>query len=337
MIKHLRFRWVFICIAVLFSSGFTWAQTVSGVVTSEDGKGLPGATVLIKNSARGTVTDIDGNYTLELREGDEIIVFSFVGYVSEEVIVSNRATINVALTPDLEVLAEVVVVGYGTQEVRTLTSAVATLGSEEISKTPTGNAVQALQGRLPGVQITSAGAPGAQPNIRVRGLGSFPGADDSQPLFVVDGMFVDNIDFLNTSDIADITVLKDASSSSIYGVRGANGVVIIETKSGAYNKKTEIVYDGYYGVQVPQDVLQMANTEQFANYINATGEGSEIALIQNAIGRFGRSRVNPNLPVTNTDWFDEVMVGGAPIQNHSISINGGTNNARYSVGASYFE
>jgi len=149
-------------------------------------------------------------------------------------------------------------------------------------------------------------------------------------------MFVDNIDFLNTSDIEDVTVLKDASAASIYGVRGANGVVIIETKAGRFNQEAQITYDGYYGVQVPQNVLQMSNTEQFANYIDQTGIASEQQLIQNAISRFGRSRVNPNLPVTNTDWYNEVMTDAAPIQSHSLTISGGSDKARYSVGASYF-
>lgn len=318
-------------------------KTVEGKVTSsDDGSPLPGVNVLIKNTTRGTSTDFDGNYRIELLEGEESLVFSFVGYSSQEVEVGNRSLIDVTLMIDINELQEIVVVGYGTQEVRELTSAISTVDPEEIVKTPTGNAMQALQGRVPGLQIVNNGAPGAAPEVRVRGFGGFTDNDlntnnEARPLFVVDGMFVDNIDFLNTADIASISVLKDASASAIYGVRAANGVILIETKSGDFEQATQITYDGYYGVQVAQDVLQMANTEQFANYIRQTGETSELELIDNAIDRFGRSRVNPDLPVTNTDWYNEIIRDAAPIQSHSLTITGGTKQARYSVGASYFE
>ena len=318
-------------------------KTVEGKVTSsDDGSPLPGVNVLIKNTTRGTSTDFDGNYRIELLEGEENLVFSFVGYSTQEVEVGNRSLIDVTLMIDINELQEIVVVGYGTQEVRELTSAISTVDPEEIVKTPTGNAMQALQGKVPGLQIVNNGAPGAAPEVRVRGFGGFTDNDlntnnEVRPLFVVDGMFVDNIDFLNTSDIASISVLKDASASAIYGVRAANGVILIETKSGGFDQATQITYDGYYGVQVAQDVLQMANTEQFANYIDQTGSTGELGLIDNAIGRFGRSRVNPNLPVTNTDWYNEIIRDAAPIQSHSLTISGGTKQARYSVGASYFE
>lgn len=322
---------------------YTWAQIVvtGTVLSADDNTALPGVNVLVKNTTTGTSTDFNGNYSLEVQDENAVLIFSFVGYVAEEVVVGAQSIININLKPDISMLQEIVVIGYGTQEARELTSAIATVEPEEIVKTPTGNAMQALQGRLPGVQIVSNGAPGGSPNVRIRGFGSFqdndPNTDEAAPLFVVDGMFVDNIDFLNTSDIATISVLKDAAASAIYGVRAANGVVLIETKSGGYNQAAQITYDGYYGVQVAQNVLKMANTGQFANYIDQTGIAAEQALIDNAIGRFGRSRINPNLPVTNTDWYDEVLTNAAPIQNHSLGISGGTEKVRYSIGASYFE
>src|SRR5690606_32109935 len=143
----------------------------------------------------------------------------------------------------------------------------------DIAKTPNAQPMQALQGRVAGVQIISNGAPGGSPTVRLRGIGSFEG--NSAPLYVVDGMFFDNIDFLNPNDIQTISVLKDASASAIYGVRAGNGVVLIETKSGRLNQPTEIVYDGYYGIQNPQNVLKMANTQQFVQYINETGAAAD--------------------------------------------------------------
>lgn len=330
------------CVLLFLGSSGVMAQgVITGKVTSDaDNSALPGVNVILQGTTEGTVTDLDGNYTLEASE-DAILVFSFIGYITEEVPVNGRSVIDVSLIEDITSLDEVVVVGYGTQRERELTAAVTTVKSEEIARTPNSNPMQSLQGKVAGVQITSSGAPGASPNVRVRGLGSFPDNDsntkDGNPLFVVDGMFVEDIDFLNSSDIESMTILKDAAASAIYGVRAANGVVLIETKNGNYEQPMQVTYDGYYGVQVPQNVLKMANSEQYYNYITQVGNASEIALIDNSISRFGRSRVNPNLPVNNTDWFDEVMVQAAPIQNHSISISGGSEKARYSVGASYFE
>jgi TonB-linked SusC/RagA family outer membrane protein len=195
--------------------------------------------------------------------------------------------------------------------------------------------MQALQGKVAGLQVISSGAPGDSPTIRVRGIGSYPGSNNEAPLYVVDGMFYSNIDFLNTADIASISVLKDASASAIYGVRAANGVVLIETKAGGFNKKTEINYNGYYGTQVAQNVLKMANAEQFTAMANESGSVPDASFILNAMQRFGRSRVNPNVPDVNTDWYKEIL-RQAPIQNHSLDVSGGTDKSSYFVGANYF-
>lgn len=307
---------------------------VNGKVTSyESGAGLPGVTIRVKGTGEGTVTDLDGNYRIRVPE-DATLIFSFVGFETEEVEVNGRSTINVSMIEDIETLSEVVVVGYGTQEEKDLTSAISTVQAEEITKTPTGQVMQSLQGKVAGVQIVSSGAPGANPTVRVRGVGSFAG--DAGPLYVVDGMFFDDIDFLNPNDIQTMSVLKDASAAAIYGVRAANGVVLIETKSGSFNQEPEITYDGYYGIQRAQNVLKLANAEQFAQYIRGTGVIADISFIDNAFQRFGRSRINPNVPNVNTDWYDEILQI-APIQNHSLSISGGGERARYSVGANYFE
>jgi TonB-linked SusC/RagA family outer membrane protein len=234
-------------------------------------------------------------------------------------------------------LEEVVVIGYGTSKVKDLTSSISTVKSDELVKTPTGQAMQALQGKVAGLQVVSAGAPGGEPTVRIRGIGSFPSSSNSSPLYVVDGMYFESIDFLNPSDIETLSVLKDASASAIYGVRAANGVILISTKNGSLNSKSTITYDGYIGVQMAQNVLQMANAEQFVNYVNQTGSEADIEYIANAMQRFGRSRVNPNLPDVNTDWYAEAMHSATRQQNHAITILGGNNSTSYSMGVSYFD
>lgn len=306
---------------------------ITGTVVDDTDFPMPGVTVLVEGTSRGTVTDIDGNFSIDANPG-EVLVFSFVGYSSQRVVIGNETNLQIKLGEDIAVLGEVVVIGYGAMKEKDLTSSIATIKTDVITKTPAPNAMQSLQGRVAGVQIVSSGAPGASPTVRVRGVGSFEG--NASPLYVVDGMFFENIDFLNPNDIETINILKDASASAIYGVRASNGVVLIETKSGKYNQKPEIVLDSYYGMQVPQNVLKMANTQQFVQYINETGSSADIAFIENAMQRYGRSRVDPNIPNVNTDWYSEIM-SPASIQNHNLSFNGGNETTRYSIGGSYFE
>ncbi len=316
-----------------------WAQDkqLSGRVTSKvDGTALPGVNVVVQGTSKGTSTDVDGNYAIQLTPEENTLVFTFVGFAPMTVTVDGRTTIDIALEEDVTSLNEIVVIGYGTMQEKELTSAITTVKGDEIVKTPTSQAMQSLQGKVPGVQIISSGVPGASPTVRVRGMGSFPAEGKGEPLYVVDGMFFDNIDFLNTADIETMSILKDASAASIYGVRAANGVVLITTKSGSYKQKTEVDYNGYYGVQVAQNVLKMANSQQFTRYALATGSTADASFINNAFARYGRSRIDPNVPDVNTDWYDEVLRTAA-IQNHSVSINGGNEGVRFSVGASYFD
>lgn len=333
MIKKLPLTVLFISLLCSVS----WAQDrlVSGTVTSqEDGTPVPGVNVLVQGTSKGTTTDVEGKYSIELSANENVLVFSFIGFKQKVVEVGTQTKLDVVLETDITSLDEVVVVGYGTQREKDLTSAIATIKSEDITKTPTAQAMQSLQGRVAGVQIVSNGAPGASPTVRVRGVGTFQAGQT--PLYVVDGMFFENIDFLNPNDIGTISILKDASASAIYGVRAANGVVLIETKSGKYNQQAEIVYDGYYGVQVPQNVLKMSNSQQFVQYVNETGSAADISFVQNAMQRYGRSRVDPNIPDVNTDWYSEIM-SPAPIQNHSLSFNGGNDKTRYSIGGGFFK
>jgi TonB-dependent starch-binding outer membrane protein SusC len=309
---------------------------VTGKVSDESGNPLPGASVIVKNSTIGTQSNFDGNYTLDNVPSDGILVVSYIGFKTVEKAVNGNTILNVILLEDAQSLDEVVVVGYGELKVKDLTSAITTIKTNDIVKTPTNNAMQALQGKVAGLQVVSKGSPGDSPTIRVRGIGSYPGQSNETPLYVVDGMFYDNIDFLNTSDIASISVLKDASAAAIYGVKAANGVIIVETKSGQFNKKAEISYDGYYGYQVAQNVLKMANAEQFTNMALESGSPADAGYILEAMQRYGRSRVNPNVPDVNTDWYKEIL-RPAVVQNHSISVSGGSEKASYSIGTSYFE
>ncbi len=310
--------------------------SITGKVIDNTGFGLPGVSILEKGTMNGTITNVEGNFTLEA-SAQSTLVFSFMGFSVQEIPVDGKTTINVEMVESVVGLNEVVVVGYGTQKVKDLTSSITTVKAEDIIKTPSGQTMQALQGKVAGLQVISAGAPGASPTIRVRGIGSYPGngTNNENPLYVVDGMFFDNIDFLSPSDIASVSVLKDASSSAIYGVRAANGVVLITTKSGLKGQKAQITYNGYYGMQIAQNVVKMANSEQFTNWANESGSAAEASFILNAMQRYGRSRVNPNVPVPNTDWYNEIL-RPAPIQNHNLTVSGGQAKTSYSIGGDYF-
>ena len=334
-INHMKLKlFSFIVMLIPILSMAQETKTVSGTVSDSTGIPLPGAQLKIEGKEIFSVTDFDGNFSLEgVTEGD-VFRITYLGFQPKEVQIDSKNVYDVILAQSTDQLDEVVVVGYGTQKKRDLTGAVATLDAEEIEKTPTPNIMQSLQGKVSGVQIVSAGSPGDSPTVRIRGLGTFGSA--TNVLYVVDGALYDNIDFLNTKDIQSINVLKDASSSAIYGVRAANGVVIIETKSGKKNRKPQLEYDGYSGVQVAQNVLKMANTEQFATMSFESGSQPPKDYIQNAIQRYGRSRINPNVPSVNTDWYDEITRPGF-MQNHSISVNGGGENSTYAVGTNYFQ
>ncbi|MGX1930566.1 SusC/RagA family TonB-linked outer membrane protein [Flagellimonas sp. 2504JD4-2] len=334
----MKIRNVLLVIFLLFTQILAFGQsdiTVSGTVTDEQGEPLPGASIILKGTTIGVQTDFDGNYSLTNVDPSGILVFSYIGYRSQELPVNGQVTINVALQEDTQFLDEVVVVGYGELKVKDLTSAITTVNSEVLDLAPVGQPMQALQGRVAGLQIVNNGGPGQSPTVRVRGIGSYD-TGASGPLFVVDGAFFNDIAFLNPTDIESVSILKDASAAAIYGVRAANGVVLIETKSGKFNQKAQITYNGYSGYQVPQNVLKMANAEQFTNLALESGSAPDAEFILNAMQRYGRSRINPNVPDVNTDWYDEVM-RLALIQNHSVGITGGSDTATYAIGANYFE
>ncbi|WP_411766547.1 SusC/RagA family TonB-linked outer membrane protein [Winogradskyella sp. A3E31] len=320
---------------LLFFSLFSWSQQieVTGIVTnSVDNLPLPGVNVIVQGTARGTTTNFDGEYTVNVSAGEKL-EFSYLGFKTQTITITNQSILNISLEEDYSTLDEVVVVGYGTQKKVDLTSAISTVESETLQRTPSAQIAQGLQGQVAGVQISSQGSPGQTPQIRIRGTNSLSG--NSSPLFVVDGNFFDNIDFLNASEIESISILKDASAASIYGVRAANGVVLITTKSGKFNQKPEVTFTSYYGVQKAQNVIKMANAEQFTTFALESGSGSEISSIDQAFQRFGRSRINPNVPDVNTDWYDEVL-RVADIENYDLQVNGGSETIKYSIGGNFF-
>ena len=327
----------------LLGSHVLFAQTkVSGnVFDQKTNEAIIGATIVNLKTGSGTVTDIDGSFSLEISKGDNLEV-SYLGYSTLSFTYADEPSLSFGIQTSNNVLEEVIVVGYGTQKSKDLTGSITTIRSEEILKTPSSNAMQSLQGKVAGLQIVSSGQPGRGATVRVRGVGSFPNnalgnnENNTSPLYVVDGMFFDNIDFLSPSDIATMSVLKDASAAAIYGVRAANGVILIETKSGSFEQKAQISYDGYTGVQVAQNVLRMANAEQFVTFANESGSVADIQYVDNAMQRFGRSRTNFNLPDVNTNWYKEVT-RPARIQNHSLNVSGGSNKSNYSLGLNYMD
>lgn len=292
---------------------------VTGTVVDENNEPLPGVAVVIKGTSRGTSTDLDGKYSIEASAEDELL-YSMVGMVSQTIPVGNKTTIDVIMLNETALLDEVIVVGYGTQRARDLTAPIVRVRGEELAKQSTSNAMQALQGKAAGVQIINSGVPGRGPSVKIRGIGSI--GDYANPLFVVDGVFVDNIDFLSSADIEDITVLKDASAAAIYGVRAANGVILVTTKKGR-SGEPNVSYSGYLGYQVPVNIMKLATKDQ---YIAALNEAN--ASITGYVPR------DPADYPTSTDWYQE-LVRIAPMTNHSFDVSGSGEKNSYSFGGSY--
>ncbi|MCU0456578.1 MAG: SusC/RagA family TonB-linked outer membrane protein [Bacteroidales bacterium] len=295
-------------------------QLIRGKITDDTNSSLPGVSIQVKNTLRGTFSDIAGNYSISASPADTL-VFSMVGMTTQRIAVGSRTVIDVKLVTEAMALQEVVVVGYGTQKVKDLTAPIVTMKGEELNKQMTSNAMQALQGKIAGVQIINSGAPGAGSSVKIRGVGSI--GDYANPLYVVDGVFVDNIDFLAAGDIEDLTVLKDASAAAIYGVRAANGVILVTTKKGKTTKPS-VSYDGYVGIQIPVNIMPMATTEQYVGLMNEANE--------NVPGYV--PKVASSYPAS-TDWYQE-LVRPAGTNSHSLDISGISDNTSYSVGGSYY-
>ena len=307
--------------AGLLASVAAFAQyQVKGVV--EDALGpVVGATVMEAGTSNGTSTGLDGDFTLTVSGPGARVEVSCIGYATQT-FAAAAVPARILLAEDASFLDEVVVVGYGTQKARDLTAPITNVKGEALAKQVAANPMSALQGMVSGVQITQSGAPGAGPSVKIRGVGSI--GDYANPLYIVDGAFMDNIDFLSASDIESLTVLKDASAAAIYGVRAANGVILVTTKKGETGR-VRVAYDGYAGLQVPTNILPMANAQQYMQMYDLANPDDPFKTVYPQAAASGVS----------TDWYQE-LVRNALTHSHSLDLSGGTDKTNYSVGLSYF-
>jgi TonB-linked SusC/RagA family outer membrane protein len=321
-------------------------RKIEGKVTDENGQPLPGVTIIVKGTATGTITDVNGAYTLFNVSPDETLIFSFVGLQNKEVLIHNQTIINVKLNESNTMLQEVVAIGYGTQQKKVMTGATVQVKGDDIQKLNTVSGMTALQGLTPGVSITkSDGQPGDGLKVSIRGLGTI---NNSDPLYVVDGVVVGNIDYLSPSDIQSIDVLKDATAA-IYGSRAANGVILVTTKQGKYGTKPSISYDSYVGWQNVYKKADPLNAQEYlmimnegrlnsgllpwnitgtATSLNPADNGAQVAIVPDAAGILAGTD-------KGTDWLNAITNKNAPIQSHSLNITGGSAMSTYSLGLSY--
>ena len=314
-----------LALLILVSSFTSFAQglQVKGVVTSaDDGQPIPGVSVVVKGTTTGIITDIDGNYTINV-SGKSILVFSFVGLKTQEVPVNNQSVIKVLLAAEVTAIDEVVVVGYGTQKVTKVSGAISSLKAVDIEKQKPVRTEDALQGRASGVTVVANGSPGAKPTVLIRGIPSFSGTD---PVVIIDGIpqTLTDLNSINSADLESINVLKDAATTAIYGVKGGNGVIVVTTKSGKKNQSAEINLSSNYGVQQVVKTIGVLNASEYGAIIN---EGSVAS---------GGNIIFPNLTSLGkgTDWQDEVFQT-APMQSHNISASGGNDKMSYFLSGGY--
>lgn len=361
---------------ILLFASFSFAQVrkISGRVTdATDNSGIPGASVTIKGTTKGVITDSDGSYNIDIRSNNDVLVFSFLGFTAQEINVGTKSSINVSLVTDAQSLNEVVVTGYSVDNRRETTGSVSIVQAKDLVARPSGNVEQQLQGRVAGLTVVTNGQPGTTSQVRVRGFGSFGG---NEPLYVIDGVPVGSTDFLNPNDVETVTVLKDAAAASIYGARAAAGVVVYTTKKGVKNaKKISVSYDGMYGFTDPGKSQAMMNPSDFADYTNRAyiNSGQTYSHPQFGILGLGKTATipdylnvggNPGVVGTvdeaglkskynvdpkagsifqvvkadkvGTDWYDAIT-RTAPISRHALGISGGGDRSRYFVGLSLMD
>lgn len=324
--KWSKFLSLLMILMLLFWS--TWAQevSVSGIVTSaDDGLPLPGVNILVKGANIGVVTGLEGEYDIKLGSSSDVLIFSFIGFESQEIPVNNRSKIDVVLEMDAENLEEVVVIGYGTQKKKDLTGSVASVSGDEISKMSSPRIEQALMGKSAGVQISAVDAsPGAGLSIKIRGDNSINA--NNEPLVVIDGFIGGDLRSLNTNDVQSIEILKDASATAIYGSRGANGVILVTTKSGK-SGKTEVAFTAEYGTQEIAKKLDLLNGEEYWALRRLNSEELDIT---------SWDVTNVDTVGVGTDWQDEVLQN-APIQRYNARVTGGNDKTRFGAFVDYID
>jgi TonB-linked SusC/RagA family outer membrane protein len=311
-------------------------ETVTGTVVDDTNMPLPGVSILEKGTTNGTVTDADGKFRLNVNSSESVLVFSFIGMQSIEVKVGEQRVINLTMQSDTQGLDEVVVVGYGTVKKSDLTGSVGIVGAEELLKAPVNNALQGLKGKVAGVNVfLNSGSPSSSPRVLIRGLGTINSS--SQPLYVVDGVVMENIEFLNPNDIESMEVLKDASSTAIYGARGANGVVMVSTKRGAKTTGQIISYDGFLSVGVLPKKMDVLNAAEFMEVLERSFENHS-KYRSSAIPAFTKN--DPNLfdgngnPLYDTDWQEEAT-RTAISSNHQLSFQSKAENSSFGAFLNY--
>ena len=311
---------------MLLLSMLSFAQgslTISGVVTEKKtGEPIIGASILLKGQSSGTITDFNGNYSIPNVPSGATLVFSYIGMKTQEVKVTASSKLDISLEEDNQLIDEVVVIGYGIQRKSDLTGSVGAVKSKDLTKVATPNVANALQGRVSGVYISANGAPGSSPEVRIRGIGT---TNNSNPLYVVDGMFMDDISFLSTHDIESMEVLKDASATAMYGSRGANGVIIVTTKQGTEGKAV-VNFTASEGFQFNNSSFEMANATEYATLLNE-------ALVNTG----GKPKFDdPASLGKGTNWFDEIF-RVASVRDYQLSVSGGSEKVRYNLSAGYYQ
>jgi TonB-dependent starch-binding outer membrane protein SusC len=361
-------RLAFAFLLLLGPAALAQERTVTGSVVDEAGIPMPGISILVKETTRGTSTDTDGKFSLAVPNDNAILVFSFVGYATVEQVVGSRTAIDVQMTPDITTLQELVVTGYTTEKKQDIVGSVSVVTAKDLLETPAGNLTVQLQGRAPGVTVSAPGQPGAAASVRVRGFTTF---GNNNPLFIIDGVPTEDASKMNPQDIESIQVLKDATSASIYGARAANGVIIVQTIQGKKGP-AKLTFDSYYGIQkLPGSSFpEMMNTQEYGDYIwasnnNAAPPGGHAIFGNGTAPEIypylvitpslkGGSNTNPldadpslystdpNAPFlvmntsAGTDWFREIT-RAAKIQSHQVSVSGGSDKNTYSLGFNYFD
>ncbi|WP_308587846.1 SusC/RagA family TonB-linked outer membrane protein, partial [uncultured Parabacteroides sp.] len=296
-------------------------KSVNGVVVDQNGEPVIGANVMVKGTTTGSITSVNGDFIISNVPQSATLVISYIGYITKEVPVGQQQSLRIVLAEDLQTLDEVIVVGYGTMKKSDITGAISSVSEEKIARQAVANVSSALQGLATGVSVTSSsGSPGSAATIRIRGVGT---VNDAEPLFVVDGMPVTDINYLNTSDIQSMEVLKDASASAIYGSRGANGVILITTKKGAVGKTT-VTFDAYWSMNKILNNIDLMSGPEWYDYQEQLNGVRSVPI--------DLSLVNRNV---STNWMDEIT-HTAFMHNYSVGISGGKeNDYKFNLGLNY--
>jgi len=324
MKKKILLSGLMLVLLLFYSSAFAQKFTVKGVVTDgTTGESLPAVSIVVQGTSMGTISDVNGAYSISVSP-DAALTYSFIGYLPQTISVAGKTTINVVLVGQASELQQVVVVGYGTQRKVDVTGSVTQVQGTEISKQASINPLSALQGKVAGLQIINSGAPGSSPQVIIRGVGTIYG--NTSLLYVVDGVWYDDISFLNPADIESMSVLKDASSTAIYGIRAANGVIVITSKKGK-KTATTVNYNAYAGWQHVTNLVKMATASEYATLVNETyGINGQTPLLF----------PNPASYGTGTNWDNQILRDGFTT-NHQVSINGGSEKSSYNLSLGYLD